>query len=80
MCIDEADLLRDIQRLLKRELDVEQVPGFEPDPRIPAEPIKQGRGGGRHRPQRHAGRPGSRRQSSGRARAGRSHDRAARRG
>jgi ATP-dependent RNA helicase RhlE len=45
VCIDEARLLRDIERLLARELPREQVSGFEPDPSIKAEPIRQGRQG-----------------------------------
>jgi ATP-dependent RNA helicase RhlE len=48
VCIDEHKLLNDIERLIKREIAVVQVPGFEPDPRIKAEPILNGqnRGGG----------------------------------
>lgn len=50
VCIDEHKLLRDIERLIKREIPVEQVPGFEPDPHIKAEPIlngqNRGQGGG----------------------------------
>ena len=44
VCIDEKDLLRDIERLLKCKLPQEVLPGFEPDPTIPAEPIKMGGG------------------------------------
>ncbi|MEO6422463.1 MAG: DEAD/DEAH box helicase [Candidatus Nitrotoga sp.] len=51
VCIDEHKLLWDIERLTKREIPVVQVPGFEPDPRIKAEPIlngqNRGQGGGR---------------------------------
>ena len=51
VCIDEHKLLRDIERLIKREIPVIQIPGFEPDPRIKAEPIlngqNRGQGGGR---------------------------------
>ncbi len=51
VCIDEHKLLHDIERLTKREIPVVQVPGFEPDPRIKAEPIlngqNRGQGGGR---------------------------------
>ena len=32
VCIDEKKLLHDIERLIKREIPVVQVPGFEPDP------------------------------------------------
>ncbi|HEY5994477.1 MAG TPA: DEAD/DEAH box helicase [Gallionellaceae bacterium] len=51
VCIDEHKLLRDIERLIKREIPVVQVPGFEPDPNIKAEPIPNGqnRGNGQNR-------------------------------
>lgn len=43
VCVDEHKLLRDIERLIKREIPRVQVPGFEPDPTIKAEPIPNGR-------------------------------------
>ncbi len=43
VCVDEARLLRDIERLLKREIQVKIEPGFKPDPNIKAEPIETGR-------------------------------------
>jgi ATP-dependent RNA helicase RhlE len=43
VCIDEQKLLRDIERLLKCEIEKEIIPGYEPDPRIRAEPILKGR-------------------------------------
>ncbi len=46
VCIDEHKLLHDIERLIKREIPVVQVPGFEPDPRIKAEPIMNGQNRG----------------------------------
>ncbi|MBU0752826.1 MAG: DEAD/DEAH box helicase [Gammaproteobacteria bacterium] len=46
VCIDEFKLLRDIERLLKREIEKRVLPGFEPDPRIKAEPIMKPRGSG----------------------------------
>ena len=46
VCIDEKKLLSDIERLIKREIPVVQVPGFEPDPRIKAEPILNGQNRG----------------------------------
>ena len=53
VCIDERKLLNDIERLTRSEIPVVQAPGFEPDPRIKAEPIlngqnrgQQNRGGG----------------------------------
>jgi ATP-dependent RNA helicase RhlE len=46
VCIDEHKLLRDIERVLKRQIETRVVPGFEPDPRIKAEPIMKPRGSG----------------------------------
>ena len=46
VCIDEHKLLKDIERLIKREIPVVQIPGFEPDPRIKAEPILNGQNRG----------------------------------
>ena len=53
VCIDEKGLLHDIERLIKREIKSVQIAGFEPDPRIKAEPLQKPRtgGGGRGRPQ-----------------------------
>ncbi|MDP2752407.1 MAG: DEAD/DEAH box helicase [Rhodocyclaceae bacterium] len=45
VCVDEHSLLRDIERLLKRDIEKRIVPGFEPDPRIKAEPIQKPRSG-----------------------------------
>ncbi|MHA7847817.1 ATP-dependent RNA helicase RhlE [Serratia sp. D1N4] len=51
VCVDEHKLLRDIERLLKREIPRIALPGYEPDPSIKAEPIINGRqGGGRGAP------------------------------
>jgi ATP-dependent RNA helicase RhlE len=41
VCVDEHKLLRDIERLLKRQIEKRVVPGFEPDPSIKAEPIQK---------------------------------------
>ena len=46
VCIDEHKLLHNIERLIKREIPVVQIPGFEPDPRIKAEPILNGQNRG----------------------------------
>ncbi|MBK5941671.1 RNA helicase [Halochromatium roseum] len=62
VCVDEHRLLRDIERLLKREVPKIIQPGYEPDPSIPAEPIKNGRGG--PRPARAGGRNGEGRSAS----------------
>lgn len=69
VCIDEHKLLKDIERLMKREIPSEVIDGFEPDPSIKAEPIQRGRGGQqqkRRRPQNkqrsnNQGKPGNRR-------------------
>jgi len=45
VCVDEHTLLRDIERLLKREIRKAVVEGYEPDPSIRAEPIQNGRKG-----------------------------------
>ena len=56
VCVDERKLLTDIERLIKRDLPSKVIAGFEPDPRIKAEPIVNGSGGGK-RPVR-SGLPG----------------------
>ena len=43
VCVDEHKLLRDIERLLKKDIEKRVVPGFEPDPRIKPEPIQKPR-------------------------------------
>ena len=44
VCVDELDLLKGIEKLLKKELPKLTLPGYEPDPNIRAEPIPNGRG------------------------------------
>jgi ATP-dependent RNA helicase RhlE len=63
VCIDEQKLLRDIERLLKSEIRKEIIPGYEPDSRIKAEPLRNGR------PQRSS--PKRRRPASKKRRGGR---------
>jgi ATP-dependent RNA helicase RhlE len=49
VCVDEHQLLRDIERLIKRPIPREVIAGFEPDPHAKPEPIQrrsQGRGQG----------------------------------
>jgi ATP-dependent RNA helicase RhlE len=46
VCVDEADLLADIESLLRMPIPREIVPGFEPDRRLRAEPIREIRRGG----------------------------------
>ncbi|MBT8106900.1 MAG: DEAD/DEAH box helicase [Gammaproteobacteria bacterium] len=43
VCVDEHKLLADIERLLQMKIGRKTVPGYEPDPRIKAEPITRGR-------------------------------------
>ena len=48
VCVDEHQLLADIEKLIKRALPREVIEGFEPDPHAKAEPIQRrsGQGGG----------------------------------
>ncbi|WP_127959255.1 ATP-dependent RNA helicase RhlE [Serratia microhaemolytica] len=43
VCVDEHKLLRDIERLLQKQIPRIALPGYEPDPSIKAEPIINGR-------------------------------------
>ena len=43
VCVDEEGFLRDIERLIKRQVPREIVPGFEPNPNERPEPIVLGR-------------------------------------
>jgi ATP-dependent RNA helicase RhlE len=43
VCVDEQDFLKDIEKLIKRDIEKEVIKGFEPDPNIRAEPIVLGR-------------------------------------
>jgi len=52
VCVDELGLLRDIERLLKRDIPRNVIDGFDPDPSIRAEPINKGRGGKQQSPAR----------------------------
>jgi ATP-dependent RNA helicase RhlE len=40
VCVDEHDMLRDIEKLIKRSLPKEVIPGFEPDPNAKPQPIQ----------------------------------------
>ncbi|MGI4849038.1 MAG: DEAD/DEAH box helicase [Janthinobacterium lividum] len=50
VCVDEHDMLKDIERLIKRQLPQEVIPGFEPDLNAKPQAIQlrsnQGGGGG----------------------------------
>ena len=41
VCVDEHQLLKDIERLIKRAVPQEVIPGFEPDPNAKPEPIQR---------------------------------------
>jgi ATP-dependent RNA helicase RhlE len=62
VCVDEAELLRDIQRLLRRALPSEMVRGFEPNRAIPAAPVLTRSSGPRRQPRPATRRPGAARQ------------------
>ncbi|MGB5517948.1 MAG: DEAD/DEAH box helicase [Gammaproteobacteria bacterium] len=47
VCVDELDLLKDIERLIKREIPKDVIEGFEPDPAIRAKPLGKTRNKGR---------------------------------
>jgi len=46
VCVDELDLLKGIEKLIKRPITKIKTDGFKVDPSIAAEPIQNGRGGG----------------------------------
>ena len=52
VCVDEMEFLRDIERLLRRDLPTVVIPGFEPDPLIMAQPVFKSRPPGPSRTQR----------------------------
>ena len=57
VCVDEHNLLKDIERLIKRDIPRDVIEGYEPDPAIKAEPIQRGRG----KQQQKAAKPGQKR-------------------
>lgn len=48
VCVDEHDFLRDIEKLIKKDIEKVEIPGFAVDPSIKPEPKKK-QGGGRSR-------------------------------
>jgi ATP-dependent RNA helicase RhlE len=52
VCVDEHVFLRDIERLIKRTIPRQVIPGFEPDPNAVAQTVftQRGRGQGRSQP------------------------------
>lgn len=63
VCVDELQLLKDIEKLIKREIPQIHIEGFEPDPSIKAEPITRGRGN--RQPRKSSGRNNSGRNQGG---------------
>lgn len=70
VCVDEHNFMRNIERLIKSDVDKVVVEGFEPDPSIRAEPIKMGG----QKPAGRGGKPGGGRSNSGRPSGARSGD------
>ena len=49
VCVDEHELLKNIEKFIKSEIPKVDIEAFRPDPNIKAEPIQNGRGGGKGR-------------------------------
>ena len=64
VCVDELKLLKDIERLLKRDIPRDVIDGYEPDPSIKAEPINKGRGRQQQGSRKNPGNP-ARKKSAG---------------
>ncbi len=65
VCVDELELLKDIEKLIKRPVPQEVVAGFEPDPNARPEPIlRRGQGGGARQPRQGQGAPKPKRDSA----------------
>jgi ATP-dependent RNA helicase RhlE len=47
VCVDEHQLLNAIERLLKRQLPKNTITGYEPDPSIKSQPVRNPKGGQR---------------------------------
>jgi ATP-dependent RNA helicase RhlE len=57
VCVDEHEMLRDIEKLIKQTLPRQVIPGFEPDLNARAQPVqlRSGNGGGGNRNQPRGG-------------------------
>ena len=64
VCVDEHQMLKDIEKLIKQTLPREVITGFEPDPNAKAQPI-QLRSGDRGHANGRGGRPGGGRRPAG---------------
>jgi len=71
VCVDELGLLKDIERLIKREIPREEIDGFEVDPTIKPEPIKgrgrQQQGGGKRNGKKPGNKNKGKKKSSGKS-------------
>ncbi|WP_313034049.1 DEAD/DEAH box helicase [Massilia alkalitolerans] len=68
VCVDEHQMLKDIEKLIKQTLPRQVIPGFEPDPTAKAQPI-QLRSGAPGHANRGGGRPGGNRGGQGQPRS-----------
>jgi ATP-dependent RNA helicase RhlE len=59
VCVDELDLLAEIEALLRQRIPRQTIPGFEVDRAIRAEPLREVRGGARTASRRPMGRRGA---------------------
>jgi ATP-dependent RNA helicase RhlE len=64
VCVDELGLLKDIERLIKREIPKDVIEGFEPDPTIRAEPLSKGSNRGRGKQQQTSAKSASKKTTS----------------
>jgi ATP-dependent RNA helicase RhlE len=70
VCVDEQEFLRDIEKLIKKDIPKIVIPGFEPDPNAKAQPVQLGNkpsGGGRPAPKLGAKPKGSSKNASKKA-------------
>ena len=73
VCVDENKLLADIERLLAFKIEKQVLPGYEPDPRIKAEPIRNGgQRSGNGRGGKPSSKPGNGRRGKPSSKSGRS--------
>ena len=70
VCVDELKLLRDIEKLLGSDIEKVNLPGYEVNPLIKAEPIQNGRNGRSNSGGRGGNGGGRRRDASGGGRSG----------
>ena len=64
VCVDELGLLKDIERLIKRQIPKDVVEGFEPDPAIRPEPLAKRNNRNHGKQRRTSARSGGKKSSS----------------